>query len=266
MKRHLRLYLAFWRNCLRQAVEYRANFWSNVATNLGWMFSLVLFLKLIYLNTNAVAGWTEGEMFILVGTYSTLRGITDTLFYSNLSQLPDLMRLGTMDFVLLRPVNSQFFMSLRYVALDNVGQFVGAVALLLYGISRNHMSITAAGVAGYIFLMLCAVVIFYSVSLLLMTLSFWLVRIENLFVLLETGFSLARTPIDVFRTFGPAPIFVFTYIFPVAFLAAMPVKALFGRLTNASTMAVGLGLAIAFFTLSALFWRYATRSYTSASS
>src|SRR3569833_65159 len=182
MRRHFRLYLALWRTCIRQAVEYRANFFSNVATNIGWLFTLILFLKLIYQNTQAVAGWTEPEMFILVGTYSVLRGITDTIFYSNLSQLPELMRLGTMDFVLLRPVNSQFFMSLRYVALDNVGQFVGAICVLAYGVSRNHHVVTAESLAAYIFLLLCAVVMFYSIALLLMTLSFWLVRIENLFI------------------------------------------------------------------------------------
>ena len=205
-------------------------------------------------------------MFVLVGTYSVLRGITDTFFYSNLSQLPDQMRLGTMDFVLLRPVNSQFFMSLRYVALDNVGQFVGAICVLAYGVSRNHHVVTAESLAAYIFLLLCAVVMFYSIALLLMTLSFWLVRIENLFILLETGFSLARTPIDVYRAIGQAPQFLLTYVIPIAFLAAMPVKALFGHLTDASTLIAGPSIALAFFVLSVLFWRYATRSYSSASS
>ena len=113
MRRHLRLYRAFWRNCLRQAVEFRAHFWANLLTNVGWLFSLVLFMKLIYLNTRSVAGWSEGEMFLLVGTYSVMLGIADTLFYRNLSELPNQIRLGTLDFTLLRPVNSQFFLSLR---------------------------------------------------------------------------------------------------------------------------------------------------------
>jgi len=266
MKRHLRLYAAFWRNCIRQAVEYRANFVSNVATNIGWLFTILLFLKLIYRNTQAVAGWTEPEMYILVGTYSVLRGITDTIFYNNLSQLPEQMRLGTMDFVLLRPVNSQYFMSLRYVGLDNLGQLVGAVCVLFYGLAENHVHVTASGLGAYIFLMLCAIVIFYSVSLLVMTLSFWLIRVENLFIILDTFYSMARTPIDVFRAFGRAPQFFLTYVIPIAFFAAMPVKALFGRLTDASIMVSAVGLSVVFFVLSTLFWRYACRNYASASS
>jgi len=266
MRRHLRLYAAFWRNCIRQVVEYRANFFSNVATNFGWLFTLILFLKLIYRNTQAVAGWTEPEMFILVGTYSVLRGITDTIFYNNLSQLPEQMRLGTMDFVLLRPVNSQFFMSLRYVGLDNLGQLVGAVGVLVYGLTQNHVHVTPSGLGAYVFLMICAVMIFYSVSLLVMTLSFWLIKLENLFILLDTFYSMARTPIDVFRAFGRGPQFLLTYIIPIAFFAAMPVKGLFGRLTDPSIMAAAVGLSVVFFILSTLFWQYACRSYASASS
>lgn len=266
ISRHLRLYCAFWRNCLRQAVEFRANFWANVLTNLGWLLSLVFFLKLIYLNTQAVAGWGEAEMFLLVGTYSLLRGITDTLFSKNLSDLPNQIRLGTMDFTLLRPVNSQFFVSLRFVSLENLGQFAGALALLGYGLSLRRTPVHVWDVLTYAGLLACGVVLFYAISLTAMTLSFWLVRVDNLFVGLETVFSIARTPIDIFRAWGALPRFFLTYILPLAFLAAMPVKALFGHIDQGRTLAAGVGLAGLFFTLSAVFWRYATRSYSSASS
>ena len=266
MRRHLRLYRAFWHNCLRQAVEFRANFWANVATNFAWLFSLVLFLKLIYLNTQSVAGWSEAEMFLLVGTYSILRGITDTLFYKNLSDLPNQIRLGTMDFTLLRPVNSQFFISLRYVALDNLGQFVGAIALVGYGLSRMQAHLTVLGLIGYVFLLLCGTVIFYALSLMTMTLSFWLVRLDNLFVAMDTIFAVGRTPVDVFRAWGAVPPFLLTYVLPLAFFAAMPVKALFRHLTGPLPYIAGPLLALFLFTFSVFFWRYATRSYSSASS
>ena len=94
MRRHLRLYRAFRRNCLRQAVELRANLWANVVGNLIWLFSLVLLLKIIYGHTQSVAGWSEAEMFLLIGTYSTVRSVTDTLFARNLSELPPKGRHG----------------------------------------------------------------------------------------------------------------------------------------------------------------------------
>lgn len=253
------------RNCLRQAVEFRANFWANVLTNIGWVLALTIFLKLIFKNTTSVAGWTEGEMFLLVGTYSLVRAISDTLFAGNLSDLPNQIRLGTMDFTLLRPVNSQFFVSMRFVALNNLGQLVGAGGLIAYGVAHASVHVSEVSILAYTGLIVCAVVIFYSLSLMAMTLSFWLVRVENLYVALETVTSLARTPIDVFRAFGRGAEFFLTYILPLAFLAALPVKALFGQITS-GVITVGFCLAVGLFTLAAAFWSYAVRSYSSASS
>ena len=261
----MRLYGAFIRNCLRQAVEFRANFFANVATNIGWILALVMFLKLIFMNTRAVAGWTEDAMFMLVGTYSLVRAISDTLFANNLSDLPNQIRLGSMDFTLLRPVNSQFLVSLRYVALDNLGQLIGAAALLAYGVSRLTLHLSMQGLGLYLLLVASAVIMFYSLSLMAMTLSFWLVRVENLYVALETVASIARTPIDVFRAFGPGAQFFLTYVLPLAFLAALPVKALFDKIGPGEIIA-GVLISTLLFAASCLFWRCAVRSYSSASS
>ena len=266
IRRHLRLYFAFWRNCLRQAVEFRANFWANILTNFGWLLVLVLFLKLIYSNTRSVAGWSEAEMFLLVGTYSTVRAIADTIFSKNLSEIPSQIQMGTMDFTLLRPVDSQFFISLRYVSLASIGQFVGALAMLSYGVSLARHNVEPIRLLAYLVLLACAVALFYAISLMTMTLSFWFVRLDNLFVALDTMFSVARTPIDVFRAWGRLPQLALTYILPLAFIATVPTKMLFGHVPLLLTIGSGIALAAGFLALSTLFWRFATRAYSSASS
>ena len=98
-----------------------------------------------------------------------------------------------------------------------------------------------------------------------MTLCFWLVRLDNLFVALDTVFSVARTPTTVFRAFGPGAQFFLTFVLPLAFLATVPVQALSGALAPAFLL-VGPLLAGAFFLASVLFWQHATRVYSSASS
>jgi ABC-2 type transport system permease protein len=267
----LRLYGAFWRNSFRQAVEFRANFWANLFVNMGWMFSLVVFIEIIYRNTTLVANWTKPEMLVLFGTYSMLRGISNTLFYSNLSQLPTYIRMGTMDFILTKPVNAMFYTTLRYVSFDDLGQSLGASVVIAYGwtlLAHAHGAahVGLAEALGFAGMMACGLVLFYSINLILMTTAFWLVRLDNLMVLADTMFSIARTPIEIFRRFGPAAPFVFTYLIPLAFLASIPVKELFGRVALLPAMTASLCLSVCFLVVSALFWRYATRSYASASS
>jgi ABC-2 type transport system permease protein len=212
-------------------VEFRANFWANLFTNMGWMLSLVVFIDIIYRNTDKVGDWTKPEMLVLFGTFSMLRGISNTLFYSNLSQLPTYIRMGTMDFILTKPVNALFYTTLRYVSFDDLGQSVGAIVVIVYGwllLAHGHAA-AIVGLAqglGFVVMMICGLILFYSINLILMTTAFWLVRLDNLMILADTVFGIARTPIEIFRRLGPAAPFVLTYILPLAFLAAVPVKEL----------------------------------------
>jgi ABC-2 type transport system permease protein len=118
----------------------------------------------------------------------------------------------------------------------------------------------------YLGLIVCGVLLVYSMSILAMSLSFWLVRLDNLFVGLEMLFSVGRTPLDVFRAWGSAAPFVLTYVLPVAFLAAIPSRALFAPQTIPHALIAAPILTVAFLAASAAFWRTATRAYASASS
>jgi ABC-2 type transport system permease protein len=262
LRRYGRLYRIFARNNLVREMEFRANFWAKVVTNLSWIFLYVLFLTILFRNTNAIAGWTEGQVFLLFGTFMMTRALMDILFTPNLTKIPELVRMGTMDFVLTKPVPSQFFISLRYVSLDEVGSIFGAVAVLGYGLSILGAMPTAAQIAAWGFLVLCGLAVFYAIQLLLMTLSFWLIRLDNLTALTDTIVYIGRYPPDIF---GKYLALFFTYVLPLAFLAVVPALAL-KEGVRAGWLVAALIVTGVFLALASLFWRYATRVYASASS
>ena len=244
-------------------LEFRANFWAKVLTNVGWLVSFVLFLKIIFTNTSAVGTWTEGQVFLLFGTFILVRSLMDTLFTQNLSKIPELVRMGTMDFVLTKPVPSLFYVSARYLSLDELGSFFGAVGVLGYAGWLLKLSPTPLQVGAWTVLVLLGVAILYAVQLLMMTLSFWLVRIDNLTALTDTVVFVARYPPDIF----PAILrFFVSFVIPLAFVAAIPASVLLGKAAALPSLALSAGVAALFLTLANAFWRYATRAYTSASS
>ena len=103
---------------------------------------------------------------------------------------------------------------------------------------------------------------FYSLSLSLMTLAIWLVRVDNLWVLTDTAASVSRTPVDVYPAIVQR---FFLYFLPLAFFATMPAKALVEGF-NGYWLVIGAAWGLAALVASRLFWRYATRHYASASS
>jgi ABC-2 type transport system permease protein len=262
LRRYGRLYRVFARNTLVAEMEFRANFWAKVVTNLSWLGLYVLLLKVIFRNTDSVAGWSEGEMFLLIGTFMFTRALMDTLFTPNLGKIPEMVRMGTLDFVLTKPIPSQFFVSARYVSLDELGSLFGAGAVLAYGLQTARIQLTFAQAAAWLFLVLCGVLVFYAVQFLLMTLSFWLVRVDNLSALADTVVFIARYPPNIFGKFLAT---FFTYVLPLAFLGAVPALAL-KEGVRATWLLAAVLVTTFFLVAAALFWRYATRAYSSASS
>ena len=108
LRRYGRLYRVFARNNLVRELEFRGNFWAKILVNVCWVASVVAFLEVFFRNTQSVAGWNKGEMFLLFGTFLFTRALMDILFTQNLGKLPELVRLGTLDFVLTKPVPRSF--------------------------------------------------------------------------------------------------------------------------------------------------------------
>lgn len=262
LRRYGRLYRVFARNNLVRELEFRGNFWAKVATNLAWLGLYVLLLQVLFRNTQAIAGWSEGEMFLLIGTFMFTRAWMDILFTQNLGKLPEMVRLGTLDFVLTKPVGSQFFVSARFVSLDEVGSLFGALAVLGYGLWKAALVPTLGQILAWLFLVGCGLLVFYAIQFMLMTLSFWLVRLDNLGALADTVVFVARYPPDIFGKFLAG---VFTYVLPLAFLGAIPALA-FKEGVRAWWLLAAVAIMAVFLLAAALFWRFATRAYSSASS
>lgn len=263
LTRYARLYRVFARNNVVRELEFRANFWAKVFTNVGWLVSFVLFLKIIFSNTGAIGTWTEGQVFLLFGTFLFVRSLMDTLFTANLGKIPELVRMGTMDFVLTKPVPSLFYVSARYLSLDELGSLFGAVGVLAYSVWLLKLHPSPLHVLAWLLLVVCGLLTLYAIQLLLMTLSFWLVRLDNLSALTDSVVFIARYPPDIFPRLLQ---FFVSYIIPIAFVASVPASVLLGKRAMLPALLLGGTVAVVFLTLAASFWRYATRAYTSASS
>lgn len=252
----------FVRTCAVKEMEFRGNFWMGIIANFVWVGAYIVLMKIIYANTQSVGGWNQGEAVMLLGTFVLANGLVTMFFGRNLTELPTQVRLGTFDFTLVKPVNSQFFVSLRYLRFSEMGTVLAAVAMVVYGARMSGDTITPSAVAVYVAMVLCGLVIYYSIYMILMSTTFWFVRVENLWTLGETVFQAARFPINIF---GHVAQKLFTFVLPLIFIAHVPAQAL---LSSARPMmyAIGVGMAALFALTGSRFWNYATRFYSSASS
>jgi ABC-2 type transport system permease protein len=261
LKRYLRIYRSFVSSSLARELEFRANFLAKVAQNAMWIGFAVLIVLVVFGNTNSVAGWNRADSFVLLGTVSVMNAAAQALFFS-LTEIPEQVRRGTLDYVVTRPIDTQFWVSMRRFNFDQIGSFFAGIAMLIVGLAGSHHGATAFTWVAFWVSVIAATSIFYSFNLALMTTGIWLVRVDNLWVLSESVSSIARYPVDIY---GSNLKKMFTYFVPLALLATVPATQLV-REVSLPYLATAIAWAVFATILARLFWQYALRHYGSASS
>ena len=133
--------------------------------------------------------------------------------------------------------------------------------ILLIALVQMGQLITVRQTLGFIVALSTGAVIVYSFWLILATLAFWFIKIENILVIFDSMYQAGRWPIGIYP---PALRITLTFLVPVAFAVTVPAEAAVGRLTGA-TLLGAIGLAIALFALSRWFWNVGIQHYAGAS-
>lgn len=261
MGRYWRIYRTFLASSLARELEFRANFFAKIAQSVVWCGFFVMILLVVYGRTDEVAGWNRADGMVLAAVCFLMNAVTMATTMS-LMEIPQLVRLGTLDFILTKPVDSQFWVSSRKFNFDQIGTILAGIAMLIIGISPGDGLPSALDWLGFSILFVCSVLLFYSFNLVLMTLGIWWVRVDNLWVLGESVMQVARYPLDIY---GVTMQRIFIYVVPLAFVATIPARQLVKGFDPGS-IAIGVVWTAAAMTAARLFWRRALRSYASASS
>ncbi|GIV96577.1 MAG: hypothetical protein KatS3mg057_1234 [Herpetosiphonaceae bacterium] len=262
LRAYLRLLNIFYKNTLMSELEYRTSFTANVLTSLFWLVWAALSVRVFFFQTETIAGWTYNELLVVVGLFFTMNGLRQLFLQPNLSRLSEYVQMGTLDYILTKPINSQFLVSLRYIGVENCGDPLLGLALL--GLALWRMGYTPGVIDVLLFLTLVAsaLVILYSFNLMIQTTTFWLINIRRADSLVWSLLEAGRFPVQFYTGWVRLAL---TVIVPVAFMTTFPAQALLGRLP-AWIAAVALLMAGVLFLLASAFWRVGLRSYSGASS
>jgi ABC-2 type transport system permease protein len=260
MHRYLQVLRLFWTTAITSELEYRLNFLIATLTSLmnlvGSIFSLFLFYRTGY----TFQGWNWAEAMIVLGLFTFLQGFSSTFLIPNLSRIVDHVQKGTLDFVLLKPISSQFWLSTRIISPWGFPDLLFGIGIIVYaGIKLN---LSFIDYLWSVIPVLFGVIILYSLWFMLGASSIWFVKIYNVTEVLRGLLEAGRYPMVAYPM---AYRFFFTFIVPVAFLTTIPAEAMLGRTHLTWIFGAGI-LAMGLFLGSKFFWQFALRFYTSASS
>jgi ABC-2 type transport system permease protein len=257
-----RLFIAGFSMSLRRTLTFRTNLFFDVALACAGLLSVLATILVVFTRTDRLAGWTESETLVLVGTFQLLTGIKATFIDPNLAWFPGRgIREGTLDTYLLPPAPCLFLVSFATAAPLALVQTVLGLGVVAFGVNTYGHAPSLVSIAAWLLLVLVGAAITWALGLLLACLAFWAPRLE-LDVFYGATWQLGRYPVDIY----PQPLrLLLTYLIPLALIATLPANALLHQPEPTAVLASTATGAAATLLATGL-WRRGLRRYTGATS
>jgi len=260
--RYLRLYLYFLRFSFSKAMEFRVDFFFRVGMDAFWYAIHLAFFTVLFVHIGVLGGWTWDQVLVFAAAMFFVDAVQMTVFSNNMWWLPFLVNRGDMDYYLVRPVNTLFFVSLREFAANSFLNLLLATGILAWALGRYPAPLPAGRVTLFVALLFGGAFLTYVMTMIFIIPVFWL---QSRAGLREIGWTVNR--------FGSRPHRIYTgwmrrvlmSVLPYAFVASTPCVALFEGPDGVFLLHTAAVLGGSFLLMLAL-WHTALKSYTSASS
>lgn len=266
---YLAIWLTFARNSLVRDLTFRANFLIQCVSSLSWTMMNVGFYLIVFSVTDRIGvdtGWGRWEFFVFLATTMLVNSAVETFFMPNAEEFSELIRTGGLDFALLKPVDTQFLISMRKMEWSSLTN--GAVGLVLLGVSLYQLSypkppatsdpdrtsavasetkaelkqadlspttterkeplhVGPVQVLLYVVFLACGVAIMYSLTIALAATSIWLGRNQNLYDFWFYITNFSRYPMEIYwRGWGVPMSATLTFLIPVLLVVNVPARVL----------------------------------------
>ncbi len=233
-------------------MTFRLNFIIESVAALSWMMANLGFYLLIFTFTDSIGektGWGQYEFFIFLATTMFVNSLVQAFFMPNAQEFSEMIRTGGLDFALLKPIDTQFLISLQRVNWASFVNFLAGGILLAFSVSQlamreeNPLQLTPLIVILYPIFVVCGVAILYSLMVSLAATSIWLGRNQSLydFWFYITNFS--RYPMEIYSgTYGWPLRWFFTFIVPVLIVVNVPARIIAQPLRPDSSLGMAMGM------------------------
>lgn len=232
---YLRVFRTFARNSLVRDMTFRGNFLIETISSISWVFMNLGFYILVFQHTPQIGevsnwgeysfAWGKYEFFLFLSTTLIINSLVQTLFMENTSEFSEMIRTGTLDFALLKPIDTQFLISLQRIDWSSLGNLAVGIGLACFSLAKIGWVPSVWQVSLFVLFVACGVAILYSLMIALAATSIWLGRNQSLydFWFYITNFS--RYPMEIYRgTYGTPLRMFFTFIIPVLVVVNVPAR------------------------------------------
>ena len=260
---YVRLIRAFIRTSIQQDVAFRTDFFINLLNTILNLATGVAGLAILFSQVETIRGWTFSQTLALLGVYlliNALRGVFIGPSMNAIGGLGGDIWTGRFDFVMLKPVKTQFLVSFRNWRLWALVDVALSLIVLGTALIRLGEAFSLVRLGFFLIAMVISVTIVYAILLLLASGSFWYQGVPLIWIF-NNLIQMGRYPVELY----PGQLkFILTWIVPIGFITTVPAKAVTGQVSPVVLLS-GIALSIGLLVIASLSFEASLRRYSSAS-
>ena len=223
----LKLWFTFLSFSLSNLVAYRVDLLLRLIGMVWSVGFMILVLALPYRYTDTIAGWDQHEIFIVIGMYYLMNGLSWMLFKDGIFRIEDKVKYGLMDTVLLKPVGSIFMTAFFEVDVSRLADAVVGVIIICHQVVVAGISIDPVRLLAVTVSCVSGLAVVFSLYLSANTLSFWTTE-AYIGHVSNPIFTVAKYPVDLW---GEKVAQFFYWVVPIGLMSSVPAGILVGKLS-----------------------------------
>lgn len=244
-------------------MEYRADFFFWLFVSTMWSIFNVFFFTIITTVSGNIAGWSLYEMYLIMGVFNLIDAFIWSFFYNNMLEYTNGIFSGELNKVLLKPINTQFWLMTQNNNYANILRFILGLAVTIWAAQQLQLQPSVWQIALFTVMLSISICFVYFLWFIVSTLSFWVEKLDNINEIVPNVRRTFQVPHQVYTGLAST---VLTVILPLGLLSSVPSEILIGRVSSWQTVGYLALFTMGLILVSHLFLKLSIKKYSGAAS
>ena len=211
---------------VKSQLEYRGAFWLDRLAQIVSYGAVLTTIWILLQKFQLLGGWNWPELALLFSFQLLAYAMGASMSFTQLAQLEEQVRLGTLDTLLTKPVNLWAYLIFSGLNIGYVGHIILAVPVLAWALVAAQIDWSLAKALFLAGSLLSATMVTGAIMTMIGATALIWVRSNHLFSIFFGFWELTRYPLNIFPSGIQA---VMLTIVPLAFISPVPVAVLLDK-------------------------------------
>ncbi|MGF7107932.1 ABC transporter permease [Treponema pedis] len=262
MKKYFSVIKAYIRGSAMNQMEYTFDFILGGTFELVWTLMYIVFISVVFIHTKTINGWNKYQMLMLTFQGGLMDSVFTFCIVPGLKRLPEMISTGSLDFILLKPINKRFNISFNEFDFPQIKNIAINIAGLIYCIYKLNLPLSFNVLTVYLLLSINGFLLIYSIMFILMCSAFWFTRMDIVMGIGSELITIGNKPMSIYPKIIQK---ILIYILPLTVCFNFPVLFMVKNLNGYYIFYSFFSTSITFY-ISNLIFKEGLKKYASSGS